>query len=178
MSRNHSLGSSAWVTMGCVEGTERAALPVAVERAVRAVFDAQYTRLVRLAALLTGSAAVAEDIVQDAFAQVVRRWHDITEPAAYLRIAVVNGCTSWGRSQARQRRLQPDRHAHTAAVPDDALAVRDALAALSEDQRACVVLRYYGGFTEQEVAATLGCSVGTVKSRVHRALARMREELR
>jgi RNA polymerase sigma factor (sigma-70 family) len=40
-----------------------------------------------------------------------------------------------------------------------------------------VVLRYYGGLTEQEVATTLGCSVGTVKSRVHRALARMREDL-
>lgn len=164
--------------MGRVEGTERAALPAAVERAVRAVFDAHYVRLVRLAALLTGSAAVAEDIVQDAFAQVVRRWQDIAEPSAYLRIAVVNGCTSWGRGQARQRRLRPDPGIDGAAVSADALAVRQALAALPDEQRACVVLRYYGGFTEQEVAATLGCSVGTVKSRVHRALARMREELR
>jgi RNA polymerase sigma-70 factor (sigma-E family) len=142
------------------------------------LFDAQYARLVRLAALLTGSAAVAEDIVQDAFAQVVRRWPEIAEPAAYLRVAVVNGSTSWGRGQARQRRLPSDRAVTAAAVSADALAVRDALAALSDDQRACVVLRYYGGFTEQEVAATLGCSVGTVKSRVHRALALMREELR
>jgi RNA polymerase sigma-70 factor (sigma-E family) len=160
-----------------VEGTERAATPTGMDRALRAVFDVHYTRLVRLAVLLTGSTAVAEDIVQDAFAQVVRRWHDISEPVAYLRLAVVNGCTSWGRSQTRQRRIRPDGASVSAAISADAIAVRQALAELPAEQRACVVLRYYGGFTEQEVATTLGCSVGTVKSRVHRALARMREEL-
>jgi RNA polymerase sigma-70 factor (sigma-E family) len=163
--------------MGHVDGTEREARAPATERALRAVFDAHYVRLVRLAALLTGSPAVAEDVVQDAFAQVVRRWEDIAEPAAYLRVAVVNGCSSWGRDQARQRRVMADRVADSDALSADALAVRNALAALPDEQRASVVLRYYGGYTEQEVASTLGCSVGTVKSRVHRALARMREEL-
>lgn len=163
--------------MGRVEGTERAVISPAVERAVRALFDAHYVRFVRLAALLTGTTSTAEDIVQDAFAQVVRRWAQIGEPAAYLRIAVVNGCTSWGRTQSRQRRLAVDGPVGTAAVSADAIAVRDALAGLPDGQRTCVVLRYYGGFTEAEVAATLDCSIGTVKSRVHRALAKLREEL-
>lgn len=148
------------------------------DAAVRALFDAQYARLVRLAALVTGDRGVAEDVVQDAFAQVLRRWSDIVEPGGYLRVAVVNGCVSWGRSQSRARRLAiapGDGLSEDASA--DAIAVRDALAALPVDQRACVVLRYYGGFTEQEVASLLGCSVGTVKSRAHRALARLREEL-
>ena len=132
--------------------------------------------MVRLAYLMTGSNEVAEDVVQDAFARLHGAWDRTENPGAYLRVSVLNGCRSWHRRRLRER----DRR-HLVAVDDkvssEARELLDALAGLSHPQRAAVVLRYYEDFSERDIADALGCRPGTVKSHLHRGLARLREVL-
>ena len=74
------------------------------------LYRSHYSRLVVLARLMTGAMAPAEEVVQDAFVQLYRKWSSIEYPTTYVRIAVVNGCRSHGRRQALERRSRmPDR---------------------------------------------------------------------
>lgn len=138
------------------------------------VFRRDYERLVRLAHVLTRSNAVAEDVVQAAFIGLHQRWDDVERPSAYLRTAVVNGCTSWHRSRAREA-------ARFALVHDDtpvslgAREMLDALAALPTAQQTALALRFYEGLSEAEIADVMACPVGTVKSHLHRGLRRLRK---
>jgi RNA polymerase sigma-70 factor (sigma-E family) len=146
-------------------------LPATLEQ----LFVERYAAMVRLAHLLTGSNAVAEDLVQDAFARMQRAWTRVDDPVAYLRTSVVNACRSWHRSHRReQRRLRV-----VAPVVEDAdLGARellDVLDGLPAGQRTAVVLRYYEGYSEAQIAEAMGCRPGTVKSHLHRALAALRE---
>jgi RNA polymerase sigma-70 factor (sigma-E family) len=131
--------------------------------------------MVRLALLLVDDRETAEDIVQDAFAAVHRRWDSIaTEEAAlpYLRRCVVNGARSALRRRRTARRYpQPDESALTSDPPDQQVLLaeehREVLAALSRlstRQREVLVLRYWSELTESQIAATLGISIGAVKS--------------
>lgn len=138
-----------------------------------AVYAAHYAPLVRLAYVTTGSMPAAEDIVQDAFVEWLRRYADVESPVPYLRRAVVSRCTSWIR-----RRIVERRHAGVAghppavASPDrDAVAVRSALARISPRQRSAVFLRFYLDLSVPEIGAALDCPPGTVKSLLHRAMA-------
>jgi RNA polymerase sigma-70 factor (sigma-E family) len=140
----------------------------------------------RLAYLLTGDRAQAEDLVQDAFVRVVGRFGHLHVPDAfhsYLRRTIVNLHTS----QLRRRRLERAylaRERSSArpaepAVPD--LGVRqelwDALGRLPARQRAAIVLRYYEDLSEHETAVVLGCSVPAVKSLVARAMETLRARI-
>lgn len=149
------------------------ALPTAPAResSQSTLFDEHRLDLVRLGFLLTGSRPIAEELVQDAFEQVVRRWDHIDRPAGYLRTAVVNGARSWGR-----RKVVPtgDR-GELVQIDQEAIAVRTALAALPHDQREVIVLRYFVGLSDTEIAADLDRPLGTVKSSIRRGLARMRK---
>jgi RNA polymerase sigma factor (sigma-70 family) len=140
-----------------------------------ALFRDRKLVMTRLAFLLTGSVPVAEELVQDAFEQVVRRWELIEHPQAYLRLAVINGARSWGR---RRRPAHTEAAVEHPALDADAIAVRDALAGLQHDEREVLVLRYYAGMTDTEVAGMVDRPIGTVKSQIYRGLARMREVLR
>jgi RNA polymerase sigma-70 factor (sigma-E family) len=169
----------ALVTRRCMAMSEAAVRrpAAAVEATFLLSFDDVYRReqvaMVRLAVLLVGSHALAEEIVQDAFAQLFERWDRIDRPAAYLRTCVVNGCR-----RAHRRRRQDQRVAEGAVPPApiglgaDHLA--DALAALPPRRRAAVVLRYYEDLSEAEIAEALGVRRGTVKSLLHRGLAELR----
>ena len=128
-------------------------------------FAERYRWAVRGAYLLTYSADAAEDIAQDAFAQMLRRWGDIRSPEAYLWRAVTNGAHSWGRRARRSVTPEPPEHA---PFDSDTLAVRDALAELPVAYREAIVLRYYGGFRDREIAEATGRPIGTVKSHIHR----------
>jgi RNA polymerase sigma-70 factor (sigma-E family) len=156
-------------------------MPSPVERdgpAFAAVYAELYPRMVRLArlSLAAGSAGRAEEIVQDAFVQLLRNWERVESPGAWVRTAVVNGCRSSGRRRAVARRNQPS--IPLPVIDDtDALAVRDALQSLSARQRAAVVLRYFEDLPEREIAELLGCRPGTVKSLLARSLLRLREVL-
>jgi RNA polymerase sigma-70 factor (sigma-E family) len=154
------------------EATRRAA-PAGFEE----IYVAEHDRLVRLAALLVGSTAVAEDVVQDAFAKLHVRFGRVDNPPAWLRTVVVNDCRNQRRRWAVARR-----HAHALAV-DHVVVDRpvhdliDVLRTLPARQRAVVVLRFYEDLPEAAIAEVLGVRLGTVKSSLHRALARLREEV-
>jgi RNA polymerase sigma-70 factor (sigma-E family) len=144
-----------------------------VDTAFEELYAAAYDRLVQLARLTSAETVPAEEIVQDAFLQLYRRWSTVEQPEAYLRVAVLNGCRSWGRRRMLARRYDPP------PVPptdrdEDGLALRDALRVLSPRQRAAVVLRYFEDLREAEIAELLGCRPGTVKSLLSRSLSKLK----
>jgi RNA polymerase sigma-70 factor (sigma-E family) len=142
--------------------------------------------LLRTAWLLTGDWALAEDLVQTALVRSWPRWERIWrpgDPEMYVRRVMVNTWAGWRRR--RWRAEQP-----SGAVPDGPavgdlaaevalrVAVAGALGSLSDRQRAVLVLRVFDDLSEAQVAQVLGCAVGTVKSTMARAVARLREDPR
>lgn len=143
------------------------------------LFRAHYADLVRLAVLLVGDIARAEEVVQDAFLGLHRRRAPLDHPdrvVGYLRRSVVNGARSFHR-----RRRVAERHLAAAAVEFgadvealrrvQAAAIVDAVRELPARQRECIVLRHYAGLTDVEIADAIGVSVGSVKTHLHRARA-------
>jgi RNA polymerase sigma factor (sigma-70 family) len=146
-----------------------------------ALFAKEYEGLVRLAYLMSGlgqSSLVAEEIVQEAFADAYRRGL-IGCNGAYVRRAVVNGCRDHTRRLLRWRQRMPKLvFPQTEAAPvADRIDIERALRALSANQRAAVVLRYYLDLTTQEIAETLRVPPGTAKSLIHRGIERLRKDL-
>lgn len=137
-------------------------------------YAGHFAELVRLAALLSGSADVAPDLVQDCFVRLHGHWTSVREPLPYVRRSVVHACASHHRRMARARR-QPVPEAEVSVL--DADEMEDALARLPSRQRAAVVLRYYGDLPDAAIAAALRCRPGTVRSLVHRALADLRRTI-
>jgi len=135
-------------------------------------YGGHYAELVRLAALLSGSADAAPDLVQDCFVRLHGRWTAVHDPLPYVRRSVVHACASHHRRVARARRL-PAAVAHNSELDADEL--EDALAKLPARQRAAVVLRYYGDLPDADIARALRCRPGTVRSLIHRALADLRK---
>jgi RNA polymerase sigma-70 factor (sigma-E family) len=147
------------------------------------LYRRQWHSLVRLAVLLVDDLAEAEDVVQDAFVALQRNIKRVRQPgaaAAYLRTSVVNG----SRSRLRHRKIMR-RHLsvagplvsgetaaadHGLVVASEHAAVVDALRALPRRQREVLVLRFWAGLSEREIATTLGVSMGTVKSSASRGL--------
>jgi RNA polymerase sigma-70 factor (sigma-E family) len=148
----------------------------AAEVDFESIYTAQYDQLVRLARLTSSDTVPAEEIAQDAFVQLYRHWGSVREPVAYLRIAVVNGCRTWGRRRSLQRR-QSQRRPPEPVLEGEALVVRDALRVLSPRQRAAVVLRYFEDLPEAEIAHVLGCRPGTVKSLLSRSMTMLKGAL-
>jgi RNA polymerase sigma-70 factor (sigma-E family) len=146
------------------------------------IYRAERDGLVRLAYLMTGSQAVAEDLVQDTFVRVMARLDPEASPGAYLRRSVINACYSWHRRAWREVRPEDDERPAPAGLRrtgagDEGGDVEmwDALNRLAPRRRTILVMRYYLDMTEADVANTLGCRVGTVKSTSHRALADLRK---
>jgi len=139
------------------------------------LYQAQYTRMLRLAYVLTDDHAVAEELVQDAFVGVYRRWADVEEPAAYLRRAVVNACRSHHRRRFLERRHPPQPEQPVPAHEPDTLWPQ--LRRLSPRRRAALILRFYEDLSVADVARALGCGQQTAKSLIHRGLAQLREEV-
>ena len=140
-----------------------------------AVYSTAYRDLLRVAFVLTGSGPAAEDVVHDVFAKIGPRIDTLAEPAAYLRVAVVNRCRSLHRRDVAAPR--PDNP--TDAVMDVGLVeLRDALIALPIRQRSAIVLRYLCDLPEEEIATNLNCRRSTVRTLVRRGLAELREVIR
>lgn len=142
--------------------------------ALAELFRSAHEPAVRFAYVLTGSSTAADDLVDDAFAQLVRRWSDVREPRAYLYQAIVSGARSWGRRKARTYALDPR---PPIDVDTDAFVVRAVLATLPRPQREALVLRYFAGMTDPEVAAAMDLPLGTAKSHLRRGIDAMRKEL-
>jgi RNA polymerase sigma-70 factor (sigma-E family) len=139
--------------------------------------------LLRTALQLTGDRAEAEDLLQAALAKTYLAWDRIQDRAAmdgYVRRAMVNTQISWWRR--RKLEIYPtddlpeqpvDDHTRRSELRD---ALGRALDRLPERQRLAVILRYYEDMPEAEIADVLGVSVGTVKSSVSRAMAKLRDD--
>lgn len=155
------------------------ASPRATE-AVTALYAEHAFGLVRLAVIMLGDKAAAEDVVQDAFLALYRRWDNLGEapqPLAYVRTSVLNGCRSALRRRSRRELIaffsQPPAESAEARalVSEEYRAVVTAIRRLPRRQREVLLLRYYLDMAEDEIARTMGVSRGTVKSATSRALA-------
>ena len=155
------------------------------EAAVAGLFAARYPELVRLAGLL--GADDPEDIAQEAFARLLRSYgslRDASAALAYVRATVCN-LTRNRRRQLRVARLRtPVEHPADVASSEQAVLLREeqreviaALTALPARRREAIVLRYWLGLSEAEIAAAMGISAGTVKSQVSRGLAALGKTL-
>jgi RNA polymerase sigma-70 factor (sigma-E family) len=158
------------------------------DREVSALFTRYYAPMCRLAYVILGDRAQAEEIVMDCLLKTLTGWtriRDVERIDAYLRRSVVNMCRSRIRRKAVEARAgsvlqwraetrapdwDPERH-ETGRV------VWEAVKGLPERQRACVVLRYFEDLPEAEIAEVLDCSVGTVKSQLSKARAKLEQSL-
>lgn len=132
----------------------------------------------RWAVALTGRRDVGEDLAQEALLRTASRLGDLDNPVAYLRRAVVNACRSWQRSDARERLRTERAHAgRPTTVSESSHELLDSLARLGYKHRAAVVLRYWADWTDDQIAAALGCRPATVRVLLHRGLAALRTEL-
>jgi RNA polymerase sigma-70 factor (sigma-E family) len=139
-------------------------------------FADAWPRAYRLAGLLTQSAAAGEDIAQDVLAKMYRTWGTAARPDAYLRTAIVHSASNWQRRNRTQRDKLPLLAGPT-SVDLGASELADAIPRLPFRQRAVIVLRYHADMSEAEIAETLGCRPGAVKSLASRALDRLAKEL-
>jgi RNA polymerase sigma-70 factor (sigma-E family) len=143
--------------------------------------------LLRLATLVTGSEPDAQDAVQDALSRALPRWDRIVaadDPDAYVRRMVLNAHTSaWRRFRRKESPVAVVRRDHALDPEAVGLAHLDhervwaACLALPHDQRVAVVLRFYEQLSYAEIAALTSVAEPTARSRVHRALDRLRTHL-
>jgi len=153
---------------------------------VTELYMAHYNQLVRLAVMLVHDVQTAEEVVQDAFEAMHMAWkrlRDTEKALSYLRQAIVNR----SRSVLRHRKVvemhppkpAPDEQSaeHAALTLIERSAVTSALRSLPVRQREAIVLRYYGDFSEADIAQAMGISRGAVKSHTARAMAALKSIL-
>lgn len=145
--------------------------------------------LQRFAYLVTGNAADAPDLVQDALAHALPRWERLAAAGtaeAYVRRSIVNGSVSRWRKNRRLVSVDdvelvapraPVTEPDEAARRDDAEEAWQLVRSLPTKQRAAVVLRFYEDLSFAQIALVLDCPEATARSHVHRALGRLREQL-
>jgi RNA polymerase sigma-70 factor (sigma-E family) len=167
--------------------TETAEPAAGAEGQVTALYQAHAAGLVRLAMLmLGGDQGAAEDVVQDAFLGLYRRWAELRDPdraVAYARSSVLNGCRDVLRRRSRKipaALLEPDAESAEARalLGEEHREVLAALRRLPDRQREAVVLRHCLSLGEAEVAQAMNVSRGTVKSSSHRGLAALAKILK
>jgi RNA polymerase sigma-70 factor (sigma-E family) len=155
-----------------------------VDSAFDAFVDSRGMALLRFATLLAGDVRGGEDLLQSVLEKIYPRWATGRPPDdgfGYARAALLHAAQrSWRRRQANREFLVPNPPERATIDRHDDPLLRDALLhslrQLPMRQRAVVVLRYFDGYTEGQVAKLLGCSIGTVKTHAHRGLQRLRQD--
>jgi RNA polymerase sigma-70 factor (sigma-E family) len=148
------------------------------ELAVGALYQTSALGLIRLAYVMLGDRPSAEDVVQEAFCSLYRRWDRLTQvgsAVSYVRSSVLNGCRSVLRHRAAVRRSvayqRPDPSAEAVAIGGvEREQVIRAVRALPDRQREAVVLQFYLDLPDEEIARDMGIGCSTVRSTMHRAL--------
>jgi RNA polymerase sigma-70 factor (sigma-E family) len=156
-----------------------ASTPGDAAAAVTALYREHAVGLIRLAHVMLGSRAAAEDVVQEAFCGLYRRWQHLSgadKALSYLRSSVLNGCRSaLRRNAARDRqaaRQPPLVPAESAVLPSEERRwVIDALRRLPDRQREALVLHFYLDLPDDQIASYMGISKSTVRSTTRRAIA-------
>jgi RNA polymerase sigma-70 factor (sigma-E family) len=150
-----------------------------VDAVLTRLYRAHALSLIRLAYVMLGDKPAAEDVVQDAFAGLYRRWGELSDrqkALQYVRSSVLNGCrTAIRRNRPRGTLadLEPSVISAEAAVLADERqrTVMRAIRSLPDRQREALVLRFYLDEPEAEIARLMGIRPSTVRSTTHRALA-------
>jgi RNA polymerase sigma factor (sigma-70 family) len=142
------------------------------------LYAAERTELVRVAYLICGSVAAAEDAVHDAVTRVAPRWRELANGRSYLYVAAANAARDAAR---RDRRLVRSSRARADErdldLSADSLALHGALARLPVNHRAAIVLRFFLDWDDAEIAAHFRIREATVRSWVHRGITKLRKEL-
>jgi RNA polymerase sigma-70 factor (sigma-E family) len=148
----------------------------------KAFFEAEFRPLRRFGYLLTGDWVEAEDLAQEAMVRTYRSWSRIRDrerPGAYARSVLANR-----RRSLLRRSMVAQKHAeilrseeYRPDLGEEGMVLWEAVRALPRRQRAALVLRFYEDMPEAEIAEVLEMPLGTVKSLVHRGVARLRERL-
>ncbi len=151
---------------------------MAVDERIREVYEASYQRLVVQMLALCGSQADAEEAVQEAFVQALRRRREFAEvqnPEAWLRTVALNRLRNGWRHAAVVRRFMPlvPGPAGPLELGPEHVRLVDALAGLSHDERVVIVLHHLADRRVDEIAEEVGVPVGTVKSRLSRGRAHL-----
>jgi RNA polymerase sigma-70 factor (sigma-E family) len=150
--------------------------------AITALYAEHALGLVRLAHVMLGDRAAAEDVVHDAFCGLYRHWSNLADPGkaqAYLRSAVLNGSRSVLRLSGHGPvfDVQEPRDAEDGETAMLAAQIREsvlaALRRVPERQREALVLRYYLDLPDSEIAAVMSVGESTVRSTIHRGLAKL-----
>jgi RNA polymerase sigma-70 factor (sigma-E family) len=179
-------GETTWGAAAIHSQTPGAWAGQDAERAVIALYKMHYRSLVRLAVLLVADIATAEEIVQDAFIAVHAAWRrlaDSDRALSYLRQSVVNRSRSVRRHRMAAGKIAPKPAPDMPGAEQEVItwlersSLVSALRALPPRQREALVLRYYAGLSEAQVAAALGISKGALKSHAARAVASLRAAL-
>jgi RNA polymerase sigma factor (sigma-70 family) len=144
---------------------------------IESVYAELRAPMVRVAYLVVGSHAVAQEIVQDAFVQLHRHFDRVHNPGGFLRTTVVRLCLTWrGRRDMELERLGAVVEPEATGEPEID-EIWDVLARLSPARRLVLVLRYYEDLSHGEIGRLVGVREATVRSRVRRGLADLRREL-
>jgi len=170
--------------------TEESAPEAAVSRQVGDLFRRERERVFRVALAMLGDPEKAEDAASQAFLEAYRSWPSFrghSKPSTWLHRIAVNVCLQMIRKRGvvetpLEESAARDPGARTEEKTVAREAVRRALEQLDGEHRAVVVLHEFGGYRYREIAAILDCPVGTVRSRLHYGMRRLRvlleEELR
>ena len=148
------------------------------ESAYDQLYRATWAQAVRSAHRIVADLAVAEEIAQEAFVRAFDRWRTVSahpSPEAWVLRVTINLALDALRRKAPE--LVPPEPVRVEELIVDSIALSDALARLSRKQRAAVVLRYFAGYEEAEIATALGTSQGTVKTHLARGIRRLRDLL-
>ena len=150
--------------------------PHAPPRTFDDVYRDERRKLVRTAYLIVRSKHVAEELVHDGFVRLHQNFADVERPGGFLHTAVVHLCLTWlkRRDMEHDRLQRLDEPVDPQQEPDE---LWDAIGRLDPDRRVVVVLRYYEDRSYEQIAAAVGCPVGTVRSRLSRAIDDLREEI-
>lgn len=146
------------------------------------LYDAHGASLYRYALMLLADPALAEDVIQQVFAAILRRPPELEQETHYLRRAVRNECYSHLRRRQTDAQGDPDRAllepaAGAGVSEDDRIGLERAITALSPEQREVIHLHVFDGMTFQEIADAADLSINTISARYRYALARLRQLL-
>ena len=152
-----------------------------ISTATLELYEREHLAMVRLARLLVGSVALAEEAVHDAFITVLERRATIVDPGAYLRKVVVNNCWTVTRRAAIGRRkvavVAGFEHTRSLQLTPELDETWAALSLVTPKQRTALKLRFYGDLAVNDIAEMMDERPGTIKSLLHRGLATLRKEL-
>ena len=158
---------------------EAQAGPLRTTEDLERLYRAEHLPMLRMARLVTGSKALAEEAVQDAFIALYQRRESVENPKAYLRRIVLNNCYSVQRRQTVER----DKievigvRQESVSLPPELDETWQALDVLSPKQRMALVLRFYEDMPLQAIADVMDERLGTVKSLIHRGLKQLQKEV-